>query len=135
PASLHDLFQDIYHEIAGKKDSGSQTGAGRQRARLLQLLCGAREPLGFEPLAELLASAGISLSLEDCRDRLLEMSEYLLDTGSNRFKPWHQGLVDFVRAHILGTAGCREIEEIFCAWLSRPANSRSPYALRHRASH
>jgi WD40 repeat protein len=135
PATLDALFQDIYNEIAEKQGTRFTSAEGRHKARLLQMLCVAREPLGFEPLCELMAAAGAALPLEECRDRVLEMSQYLLDTGDNRFKPWHQGLAEFVRGQVLGEAGCREVEEVFCAWLRKPAPRPSAYALRHRASH
>jgi WD40 repeat protein len=135
PATLDGLFQDIYDEIAEREGTRFRTTEGRQKAQLLQLLCLAREPLGLEALHGLLASAEISVSLEDCRDRVLEMSQYLLDTGGDRFKPWHQGLADHVCGRVLGEAGYRQAEAVYCAWLRRPNARASPYRLRHHVQH
>jgi hypothetical protein len=135
PATLEALFHDIYTEISEKQGTRSTRPEGRQKARLLHLLCLAREPLGLEPLMELMATEGTTLSLENCRDRVLEISQFLLDVGGNRFKPWHQGLVDHVRASILGEAGCRQVETVFCAWFPKTAGRRTPYELRHRVRH
>jgi WD40 repeat protein len=135
PANLEAFFRDIYNEIAERDGVRYATPEGRQKAKLLHLLCVAREPLDVEQLGELIALAGLPLLLEDCRDRLLEMSQFLLDVGENRFKPWHQGLVDFVRGQILGTAGVRQTEELFCTWLRRPAAQLGRYGLRYRVQH
>jgi hypothetical protein len=135
PGTLEALFEDICNEIGEKAGTRFTTPEGRHKARLLQLLCLAREPLGLEQLSELLAHDGTPLSLEDCRDRVFEMSPFLLDAGGNSFKPWHQGLTDHVRRHVLGAAGCRQVEELYAAWLRRPAGRLDPYGLRHRAAH
>jgi WD40 repeat protein len=133
PATLEALFEDIYNEVAERQGMRYTTPEGRHKARLLQLLCLAREPLGFDQLAGLLAADGTPLPLEDCRDRIMEMSQYLLDVGGNRFKPWHLALADHVRDHVLGEAGCLRIEEVYCVWLRGPASGH--YALRHRPGH
>src|SRR5207249_2383708 len=39
PATLDDLFQDIYAEIAEKEGTRYRSVEGRHKARLLQLLC------------------------------------------------------------------------------------------------
>jgi WD40 repeat protein len=135
PANLEAFFRDIYNEIAERDGVRYATPEGRHKAKLLHLLCVAREPLDVEQLAELMALAGLPLLLEDCRDRLLEMSQFLLDVGDNHFKPWHQGLVDFVRGQVLGAAGVRQTEELFCAWLRRPAGQLGRYGLRYRVQH
>jgi WD40 repeat protein len=135
PATLDALFQDIYGEIAEREGTRSRTPEGRQKARLLHLLCLTREPLGLEALAGLMAAADLPLSLEDCRDRVLEMSQYLLDTGGERFKPWHQGLADYVVGRVLGASGCRQAEAAYCAWLRRPEARSAPYRLRYHAQH
>jgi WD40 repeat protein len=135
PANLETLFRDIYDEIAERDGTRSRREEGRQKGRLLQFLCLAREPLDVDQLAELMAAAGMPLFVEDCRDRLLELSQYLLDAGGGRFQPWHQGLVDFVRAEVLGATGVRQVEELVCAWLRRPADRLGRYGLRHRAQH
>jgi WD40 repeat protein len=134
PASLESLFHDIYGEIAEKRGTRFTSPEGRLKARLLQFLCLAREPLGFESLGGLSAVAGFPLSLEECRDRVLEMSHYLLETATG-FKPWHQGLVDYVKAVVLGEDGCRRVGETFCDWLGAPKGGAGHYGLRHRARH
>jgi hypothetical protein len=135
PGTLEDLFRDIYNEIGEREGTRFRSAEGRHKARLLQFLCLAREALGFEQLAGLMAVDGTPLSREDCRDRVLEVSAYLLDTGGGRFEPWHHGLVDYVCEHVLGDAGCQRIEELFSTWLDRLSVRVSPYALRHAASH
>src|SRR5205823_4737645 len=62
PTTFEDLFQEIYDEVAQKR-GGPAAAGGRQRARLLQLLSVAREPLGFEALGGLLAAGGEPLPL------------------------------------------------------------------------
>src|SRR5262249_34177923 len=99
----------------------------------MQLLCVAREPLGFEDLTGLMAAADSPLSMEDCRDRIGEMSQYLLDGGDGRFKPWHQGLADYVRAEVLGPAGTRQTAAGLARWLAGAASCR--YGLGHRPDH
>jgi WD40 repeat protein len=134
PNSYAAFFWDVYHhKVAEKAGTRWTSPEGRLKARLMQLLCVAREPLGFEDLAGLMAAAETPLSLEDCRDRVGEMSQYLLDGGEGRFKPWHQGLADYVRAEVLGPAGVLQMEALFCRWLASAAPCR--YALRHRPDH
>ena len=131
PHTLIDLFQDIYNEVGER----GGTPRGRERARLLQFLCRSREAVGFEDLSDLATADGMPLTVGECRDRVFEMSQYLLDSGRERFKPWHQGLADFVRERVLGEAGCRQVEELFARWLESPTARRTPYGLRHRARH
>jgi WD40 repeat protein len=134
PASLEAFFRDVYQRrIAGKVGTQWASVEGRHRAQLLKLLCVAREALGFEELARLMAAAGMPLALEDCRDRVNEMSQFLLDTGGGRFKPWHQGLTDYVLGQVLGSAGALEVDDTFCRWLESAGGGR--YGLRHRVSH
>jgi WD40 repeat protein len=134
PASLATFFRDVYQvRIAGKVGTQWVSEEGRQRARLTQLLCVARAPLSIEELTELAAAAGTSLTLEDCRDRIDEMSQFLLDSGGGRFRPWHQGLVDYIKEQVLGSAGVRQREEDFCRWLAVGRAGR--YGLRHRIGH
>jgi WD40 repeat protein len=134
PSSYAAFFWDVYHSKVAEKAGTRWTSAeGRYKARLMQLLCVAREPLGFEDLTGLMAAAGSPLSLEDCRDRIGEMSQYLLDGGDGRFKPWHQGLADYVRAEVLGLADVRQTEDVFARWQAVAAPCR--YGLRHRADH
>jgi WD40 repeat protein len=135
PATFEALFQGIYDEIAEKQGIRYATLEGRQKARLLQLLCEASEPLGFDQLRGLSAATDQPLSLEDCRDRLFEMSQYLLDAGNNRFKPWHEGLTEFVRGSILGTEGILQVRTVFCRWLAQPGIEAQSYALRYRVRH
>jgi WD40 repeat protein len=135
PATLDALFQDIYTEIAEKDGTRYTSAEGRHKARLLQLLCLARDPLSFNQLGQLLASDGTPLGLEEVRDRLFEMSDYLLEAADNRYQPWHQGLVDYVTQQVLGEAGCLQLEEVFCNWLRRPEWLKSRYALLYRPAH
>jgi hypothetical protein len=135
PASRDALFEDIYAEIVEKHSGGTGTERGRTKGQLLQLLSLAREPLRLEQWNDLLAADGVNLSLETCRDLVFEMSQYLLQTADDRFKPWHQGLVDFVRDQLLGTRGCRQVEEVYCTWLRELPSLLEPYSLRHRTRH
>jgi WD40 repeat protein len=133
PTSLEAFFRNVYQQrIGGKVGTQWLSAEGRQRAQLLQLLCVAREALGFEELAGLMAVGGTPLALEDCRDRIDEMSQFLLDVGGGRFRPWHQGLSDYVRRQVLGDAGVRGLGETFCRWLESAGGG---YALRHRIEH
>jgi WD40 repeat protein len=133
PASLDAVFHNIYDRVRERQDGRPVPESGKERALLLQLLCVARGPVGLEELAGLAKAAGRTLLLDDCRDRLEEMSQWLLDCGSGRFKPWHQGLADHVRSQVLGEAGQQHIEEVFCRW--QEAEPNSWYALRHRIAH
>src|SRR5262249_57880959 len=121
------------NEIAEKEGTRFRSPEGRQKARLLQFLCLAREALGVEELSGLMTADGVALSPEDCRDRLFEMSAYLLDTGAQRFKPWHQGLVDHVRERVLRAEGARQLEGVFGRWLRAAAGGGD--GLRHRLAH
>jgi WD40 repeat protein len=133
PGTTEAFFRAIYQRIAEREGTRWTREEGRHKASLLKFLTIAREPLGLEELTGLMAAAGHPLSLEDCRDRLDEMSQYLLDTGGARFKPWHQGLADYVREQVLSTPGIRAVEETFCRWLESSGLGR--YALRHRPGH
>jgi hypothetical protein len=135
PASLDALFEDIYGEITERHQDGGPSERGRRKGRLLQLLCLAREPLYLEQWNDLLAADGVNLSLEGCRDLVFEMSQYLLHTADDRFKPWHQGLLDFVRGQLLGARGSRQVEEVYCTWLRGLPSPHEPYSLRHRTRH
>jgi len=135
PASLEALFRAIYNRIGERSGTRFATAEGRHKVRLLHLLCVARDPLGAGELRDLLTTDGQALMLDDCRDRLEEMSQWLLDTGQGRFKPWHQGLADYVRTQVLGTEGCLQVEEVFCRWLDRPAGKLGQYGLRHKVVH
>jgi hypothetical protein len=132
PTSYTACFRDVYNQIGERAGTRWTSAKGRHKARLLQLLCVAREPLSFEELVELMAARGKRLSLETCRDRLDEMSQFLLDCGG-RFKPWHQGLADYVRQEILGPEEMRGVEANFCDWLRRAG--RCGYGLRHHVDH
>src|SRR5262249_5173587 len=81
PASLEAVFRLIYDRVRGRRDGQPVTAEGRQRARLLQLLCVAREPLGVEELGGLMAAWGEPLYQDECRDRVEEMSQWLLEAG------------------------------------------------------
>jgi WD40 repeat protein len=135
PATLDALMRDIYDRVRGRRDSGPVPAEGRQRARLLQLLCVAREPLDLEALCGLIAAWGEPLWLDDCRDRVEEMSQWLLEPSPGRFKPWHQGLADHVQEAVLGEAGARRVEEVFGRWLESPPAAASVYGLQHRLQH
>jgi hypothetical protein len=132
PTSLEAMFRQVYNRIGEREGTRWTSTEGRQKARLLQFLCVAREELGYGELAELLTTDGTMLSLEDCRDRVDEMSQYLLNVGGC-FKPWHQGLTDHVRQHILGAVGVEQAEDVYCRWLGRGRGGQ--YGLRHRARH
>jgi WD40 repeat protein len=133
PATLQAVFRDEYNRIGERAGTRWTSAEGRHKARLLQLLCVAREGLDHRELAGLLTVAGIALPAEDCRDRLAEMSPYLAELGGGRFKPWHQGLTDHVRQEVLGAEGLRQAEEVFCSWMATEHGGR--YALRHRVQH
>jgi hypothetical protein len=135
PTTLEALFQSICNEIGEKDGTAFRREEGRIKSRLLHFLCLAREPIGVDALRALLAAEAQPLSLEACRDRVWEMSRYLLEPAGQRFKPWHQGLADYVRASLLGPEGCREIDALFSAWLRQPEHALGLYALRHRVRH
>ncbi len=135
PVTLDGLFRAIHDQLSEREGGRQSTDGGRRKARLLQFLCLAREPLTVEQLSELTVADARPLLLGECRDRVEEMSQWILDTGGGRFKPWHQGIVDYVRGRVLGPEGCRQVEEAFCRWLERPLTETGLYALRHRPSH
>lgn len=135
PDSLSAVFRGIYDRVRGRHGGQPVTAEGQQRALLLQFLCIAREPLNLRQLLELLTAAGQPLMLDECRDRLDEMSQCLLDVGGGRFKPWHQGLTDHVLAEVLAEDGVRRIERVFCSWLRSRATEAGLYGLRYRVTH
>jgi WD40 repeat protein len=118
PASLSDLFDDVYRSVSSASD---------ERATLLQLLCLAREPLDARALAEL-----SSVPLERCHAHLAALSEFLLEGRPGAFVPWHRGLAEFVQGAILGDDGAARVQGMFAEWTAR---DRSDYALRHRVPH
>ncbi len=128
PTTLEAVFRGVYDRV--RRGEG-----GRQRARLLQLLVAAREPLSITQLAGLMAVDGQPLLLEDCRDQVEALSQWLLDAGEGRFKPWHQGLADYLREQVLGAAGVVQLEDVFCRWLEQPGLGLSLYGLKHRLGH
>jgi WD40 repeat protein len=134
PATLEAVFRGIYDRARGRRDGQAPPAEGRQRARLLQLLCVAREALSVAQLAGLLAADGQGLLLEEVRDHVEALSQWLLDVGRGRFQPWHQGLTDYVRGQVMGEAGVRQAEEVFCRWLEQSGEA-GLYGLRHRVAH
>jgi WD40 repeat protein len=134
PTTLENVFRNVYDRVRERGGAAGAAENGRVKARLLHLLCVARFPLTLEQLAELLAADGTPLLLEDCRDRVEEMSQWLL-AGRGRYKPWHQGLADYVRAEVLGAAGVRRTEETFCRWLAAPETRGNLYGLRQHVRH
>jgi WD40 repeat protein len=133
PTTLQAVFRDEYNRIGERAGTRWTSAEGRHKARLLQLLCVAREGLDHRELVGLMAAEGTALPAEDCRDRLAEMSPYLAELGGGRFKPWHQGLTDHVRQEVLGAEGLRQTEEVFCRWMATEQGGR--YGLRHRVRH
>lgn len=132
PVTLAGVLDDVYREIAGKSGARPPGEEDGSRARLAQILAVAREPMTIADLAEV-ASLDAPISLEACRDRVHEMSRFLLDAGGERFALWHHGLAEHVRARVLGDAGVRALEAAFAAWLARRPDAG--YALRHRVAH
>jgi WD40 repeat protein len=135
PTTLEAVFRSIYDRIRDKRDPQGPTPEGKRRARLLQILCVACEPLTIAQLAGLAAADGQSLLLEDCRDQVEALSQWLLEVGRDRFKPWHQGLTDYVRREVLGAAGVAGLEELFSRWLSGRQPESRLYGLRHCVTH
>jgi WD40 repeat protein len=133
PVTLEGVFRGIYDRVRGRRDEAGP--AWPQRGRLLQLVCVAREPLSAAQLAGLLAADGQALLLEEVSDHVEALSQWLLEVGRGRFKPWHQGLADFVREQVLGPAGLRQIEELFCRWMEGGDREAGLYGLRHRVGH
>src|SRR5205823_16958 len=64
PTSLEAVFQTIYNRIRQRQEGQPLPPEGRQKARLLQLLSVAREPLGLEELAGLMTVWGESIFLD-----------------------------------------------------------------------
>jgi DNA polymerase III delta prime subunit len=140
PASLDEVLRVIHDYICPRKDQREPakndrepTPGERQRAGLLYLLCVAREALPIEALSELVAEAREPLVLEECRDRLAEISQWLLEDRAGRFRPWHQEFVNYVRKRVLGPSRITQLEDLFCHWLMKHGSGN--YGLRHRVSH
>lgn len=134
PATLEAVFRAVYDRVRGKSDDPTALPGGILRARLLQFLCVAREGLTLPQLAELLECCGELLSLEEVRDHVEALSQWLLEVNG-RYKPWHQALTDYVLRDVLGAAGVRRVEGIFCNWLSQSSDEAGRYGLRHRPAH
>ncbi len=134
PTSLAAVFRTIYDRIRERRPGAMVPPEGRQKARLLQLLSVAREPLELEALCGLMTAWGEPLFLDDARDRLEEMSQWLLEPSPGRYKPWHQGLADYVQQGVLGVTGVRQVEEVFCRWLEE-LGTGGLYGLRYRVAH
>src|SRR5262249_52798691 len=63
------------------------------------------------------------------------LSQWLLEVGRGRFKPWHQGLTDFVLTQVLGEAGVAALHAVFCRWTEGDGGEAGRYGLRHRPAH
>ena len=134
PASIAEVFEGIYREIADKDGARPPSEVGEQKARLLQLLAVAREPLGIAELSLLAEAHALPRSPDTLRDLLVGASRFLAD-AAGRYEPWHRGLTDHVRERVLGESGVRRIEEAITRVLATPEAARSGYALRHRVAH
>jgi WD40 repeat protein len=130
PRSLRGLFGVIYDEVAEKP---RPSAVGRQKACLVKVLSVAFEPLRIADLAAISGLAGEPMDMDACRDRCAEISQYLVDFGDGRVRPWHQGLSDFVQAEVLGESGLRAIHSAFCDWIA--GEPWSDYGMRWRVSH
>jgi hypothetical protein len=135
PNTVEAVFEDIYTQVAEKVDGRFTSDAGRHKARLLQLLAVAREALSIDDLRGVLRADGVRLSLEEARDLVLQMSEYLLSYDGERFVPFHQGFTDYLQQKVLGEDGIAEAHRVFCQWLNTPCQRRSHYHARYLPEH
>jgi WD40 repeat protein len=133
PNTVEAVFEDIYREITGKGQD--PTPDARIKARLVQLLSTAQEPLSIGELRNLLRADAYSCSLEDVRDLVMQMSEYLLSYDGERFLLFHQGFVDYMHRRLMGDEGVTETNKTFCRWLGETRERRSLYRLRHLPMH
>lgn len=134
PSDPEDLFKSIYEKIGEKERGHFRTEAGRVKARMVQLLAIAAEPLNIEDLRGLLEVGDKRLSLEEVRDLLREMSEYLLPLDE-RFRLFHQGFTEYVEAAVLGPEDTARAHQTFCRWLESRRQKGGGYYLRHFAWH
>ena len=96
------FFWEVYNRVAEKSGTRWTSAEGRHKARLLQLLCVAREGMDVESLSELMGQWGEPLFLDDCRDRVEEMSQWLLEPSPahaehqcawpDGHKPWRESV-------------------------------------------
>ena len=134
--SLDDVFAEDYDHIAGRSfGQGPSSEENEHRARLLQFLAVAREPLDCSQLAGLMRADGLEITQDDCRNRVAEMGRFLLNTNGREFEPWHQGFVDFIRNSILNEHDSRKTERVFCRWLRSTDTTNQLYAMRHLLDH
>lgn len=135
PTTNQEYCRDVCNRVRQLGPGGFVPLEGRIQSRLLQLLCVARDGLRVQDLADLLAADGQPVLLNECNDRMEAISQYLLDIGNGRYRPFHQALADFVRRDDLGAAGLRQVEEVFRRWLDQPEQSHNLYAQRHGIDH
>jgi len=136
PGTAEAVFEDIYNEIAEKVDGRFTTESGQRKARLAQLLSVAFEPLSADQLRDLLhVSTGTRLDLEQTRDLLMQMSEYLLIFEGERVLLYHQGFADYIHRRVLGDEGLAERHQDFCRWLEDGRQRGSSYGLRYLPAH
>ena len=134
PDSAEPFCIDVYNDISEKTPNLQQPERGRQKARIFEFLTLAAEPLTIEEVRGLLQAEGQSLSLEDVRDLMMEMSQYLL-SAEERFKPCYEIVAEFITSKILGESGRAATHKVFCRWLAQPNSQRLHYFLQHYAQH
>jgi WD40 repeat protein len=136
PETVEALFHSVYNGIRAKRDSDSRRELGRQRALLAQLLAIAFEPLSIEQMRDLLRIRTNSpVSLEDTRDLLIPMSEYLLHFEGERFLLYHHCFADFLRHRVLGCEDEARLHHTFAVWLQTPRQRKRVYRLRYLVRH
>lgn len=150
PNTVDAVFEDIYCEISEKYGGANTNNIGRVKARLIQMLSIALEPLSISDLRGLLRidesltsvvyknegrEPGWKFSLEETRDAVWQMSEYLLSYDGERFLPFHQGFADYLHRTVMGRDGVAAGHRIYCLWSSLPPQSKSLYRLRHLPAH
>lgn len=130
-----EVFAEIYDEIAERTPGrrSTQTQRGRDKATILQLLSVAYEGLSLQQIRGLLHVSGRRLSLDDTRDLVDSMSEYLV--GEEQFMPFLAGLADYVCNEVLAPDEVADLHKLFCEFLQGASQSESEYRLRYQPSH
>ncbi len=127
-----EVFAEIYDAIAEKKQQ-PQSEAGRDKAKILQLLSVAYEGLTLQEIRGLLRKGKSTISLDETRDLVHSMSEHLV--GEDRWVPFHSGLTEYVRNDVLAADEVADLHGLFCAFLRDRSQAGSEYRLRYQPSH
>lgn len=138
--NMGDLFEIMYHEAIGLKKIRNLRRKPKEqilRENLANCLAVAREPISTPLLRDLLRYLlpKKQVSLADVRRLLLQMSDYIREYEGERFRLFHQGLIDYILTQVLATDEKAHLHYVYAQVLNRSSSYYSEYRLRHLTAH